>query len=99
TVDLLGSHLLGRGVADGAEHRADRLGPRRLGKRSRQAEVADADAAVAVEQKVAGLDVAMNDAAAMRVVQASSGVEAHEERLRRRELLAPIEHGPQAAAT
>ena len=68
-VELHAHRLLGRCVPGGAEHRARRLGPARLGERARQAEVGDAHDAVLVEQQVRGLDVAVQDPARVRVLE------------------------------
>ena len=80
-VDRLALGLLGRGVAGGAEHRALRLGPRRLGERAGQPEVGDAQAGVLAEEQVGGLDVAVDEAAAVGVVEGPGGLEADEQRL------------------
>ena len=97
-VDGLALGLLRRGVAGGAEHGALRLGPRRLGQGAGQAEVGDAQPAVVAEQEVGGLDVAVDEAAAVGVVEGPGGLEADEQGLRRREPDALVEHGAQAAA-
>ena len=97
-VDGQAPGLLGRGVAGGAEHDAGGLGPRRLGEGAGQAEVGDAQPAVLAEQQVGGLDVAVDEAAAVGVVEAAGRLEADEQRLRRRQLPAAVEHRAQAAA-
>ena len=68
-VELHARRLLRRRVARGAEHRARRLGPARLGERARETEVGDADDAVLVEEEVRGLDVAVQDPACVRVLE------------------------------
>ena len=83
SVDRLALGLLRRGVARGAEHDAGRLGPRRLGDRAGEPEVGDAQPALLVEEEVRGLDVAMDEAPAMRVLEAAGRLEADDERLRR----------------
>ena len=90
--------LLGAGVASGAQHRAGRLGPRRLGQRAGEPEVADAQPSLLAEQEVGGLDVAVHEAARVRVLEAAGGLEPDHQRLRRREPGAGVEHGAQAAA-
>ena len=97
-VDRLALGLLGRGVAGRAEHRALGLGPGRLGQGPGQAEVGDAEAAVVAEEEVGGLDVAVDEPAAVGVVEAPGGLEADEEGLRRGEAGAAVEHGPEAPA-
>ncbi len=66
---LLATRLLRREVRGGAENRAD-LGDARLLGRLGDAEVRQLDLAFASAQKVAGLDVAVDNAVAVRVVQA-----------------------------
>ena len=83
-VELHAHRLLGRRVAGGAEHRARRLGPARLGERAGQAEVGDAHDAVLVEQQVRGLDVAVQDAARVRVLERGRDVAPDARRLRER---------------
>ena len=84
TVELHALRLLGRRVARGAEHRARRLGPARLGERARETEVGDAHDAVLVEQQVRGLDVAVQHAAGVRVLERRRDVAADARRLRDR---------------
>ena len=66
---LLAARLLGREIGGGAEHGAD-LGDARLLGGLGDAEVGELDLAFARAQQVAGLDVAVHDAVAVRVVQA-----------------------------
>ena len=66
---LLAARLLGRQVGGGAEHRAD-LGDAGLLGRLGDAEVGELDLALARAQQVAGLDVAVDHAVAVGVVQA-----------------------------
>ena len=84
-VERLAPGLLGRRVAGGAEHRARRLGPGRLGEGPGQAEVGDAQPAVLAEEEVGGLDVAVDEAPAVGVVEAPAGLEPDEQRLGRGE--------------
>ena len=62
--------LLGRRVAGRAQHDAGRLGPGRLGEGPGQPEVGDAQAAVVVEQEVGRLDVTVDEAPPVGVVEA-----------------------------
>ena len=82
-VERLALGLLGGGVAGGAEHARRRLGPGRLGEGAGQAEVGDAQPAVLAEQQVGGLDVAVDEAAAVGVVEGPGRLEADQEGLRR----------------
>ncbi len=61
-------------------------------------EVGDAQPTLLVEQQVRRLDVSVDDASAMRVLEPSRRLEADHERLRRRQEPPGIEHRPQAAA-
>ena len=88
----------GDGVAGGAEHGADGLGPGRLGQGPGQPEVADAQPAVVVEEEVGGLDVAVDEAPPVGVVEAPGRLQADEEGLGRAQPPAPVEHRAQAAA-
>ena len=88
----------GDGVARGAEQHPVGLGPRRLGQRPGQAEVGDAQAAVLAEQQVRRLDVAVDEALAVGVVEAPGRLETDEQRLGRASAAAGVEHAPQAAA-
>ena len=97
-VDGLAPGLLGRGVAGRAEHDAGGLGPRRLGEGPGQAEVGDAQPAVLAEQEVGGLDVAVDEAPAVGVVEAAGRLEADQQRLRRRQRRPRSSIGAQAAA-
>ena len=97
-VDRRAAGLLGRDVARGADERARRLRPRGLGQRAGEAEVGDAHDPVRVEQEVPGLDVAVDDAAAMGVRERGAHLPADVRRLLGREALAGVEHGSQRAA-
>ena len=97
-VELHAHRLLGRRVAGGAEHRARRLGPARLGERAGQAEVGDAHDAVLVEQEVRGLDVAVQDAARVRVLERGRDVAPDPRGLGDGEVRLLVEDRPQAAA-
>ena len=90
--------LLRRRVARGAEHRARRLGPARLGERAGEAEVGDAHDAVLVEEEVGRLDVAVHEPAAVRVLERRGDLAADVRGLRRREPDAGVEHPAQRAA-
>ncbi len=70
---VLAARLLGREVRGGAEHRADLCDARLLGG-LRDAEVGELHLALARAQQVAGLDVAVHDAVAVRVVQPLAGL-------------------------
>ncbi len=72
----LAPRLLGRQVGRGAEHRADLRDVRLLGGLG-DAEVGELDHAVGVDEQVAGLDVAVHDAVAMRVVEPAAGLGEH----------------------
>ena len=65
---LLASRLLRGDVPRGAEHGA-RLREHVRSRRRRDPEVRDMDVAVAIEEEVRGLDVAMDDAARMRAIE------------------------------
>jgi hypothetical protein len=65
--------LLGREVGHGAEHHAG-LRDARLPRRRGDPEVPDGEAVVLVEQQVARLDVAVDDALGVRVVQRRAGL-------------------------
>ena len=71
-VDWLPLRLLGRCIADGADHRAGRFGPRCFGKSASHAEVGDPQAALRVEEKIRRLHVSVHQPARVRVGQASS---------------------------
>ena len=68
-VERLAPHLLGGGVAGGADHGAGRFGPGRLGQGPGQTEVGDADPALVVEEQVGRLDVPVDQAAPVGVVE------------------------------
>jgi hypothetical protein len=97
-VDRLPPGLLGRGVAGGAEHRALRLGPRRLGDGPRQAEVGDAQPGVGPEEQVRRLDVAVDEALAVGVLERPGGLQPDDERLAGRQPVAGVEDRAEAAA-
>ena len=76
--------LFGRRVARGPDHAARRgLGPARLREDLRQAEVGDVREAVLVEEKVRRLDIAVNQAARVRVLQRARDLTAERNGLRR----------------
>ena len=88
--------LLGRDVGGGAEDLAG-LGDRRLAGDGRDPEVADREAAVVVEQEVAGLDVAVDDVVAVRAVERDRRLAQPAQRDRAREpaaLAQPVGDGP-----
>jgi hypothetical protein len=95
-VDRLAGELLGRHVRDGAEHRAElgELGGVELG----DAEIGDFDAAVGEQDDVGGLDVAMDDAALVRVLQGAQQLAHDAARLGQRERAAVVEQALQVAA-
>ena len=97
-VDRRTAGLFGRDVARRADERARRLRPRGLGERAGKAEVGDAHDAVRVEQEVPGLDVAVDDAAAMGVRERRAHLPADVRRLLGCEAVAGVEHGSQRAA-
>ena len=90
--------LLGRGVAGGAQHGAGGLGDGGVGQCPGEAEVGDAQALVVAEQQVGGLQVPVDQALAVGVVQTLGGLEPDERRLRQAQPSAPVEHGPQGTA-
>ena len=90
--------LLGRGVAGGAEHRAGGLGPGGLGEGAGEAEVGDAQAALVVEEEVGRLDVAVDEAPAVGVLERTGGLEADLPGLGRVEAVAGVEQAPQRTA-
>ena len=88
----------GGGVARRAQQHALWFGPRRLGDGASQAEVTDAEPSLLAEEEVGGLDVAMHEPLPVGVFEASRRVEADQQRLRRRQAVAGVEHRPQAPA-
>jgi hypothetical protein len=89
--------LLGRRVARRADHRTRRLRPARFRQRPCQAEVGDAHDAVLVEQEVGGLDVAVDEAAGVRVLERGRDLAPDVGRLRRRAAGTGVEEAAQAA--
>ena len=90
--------LFGRGVPGGAEHRPLGLGPCRLGQRSSEPEVGDAQPALLAEQQVGRLDVAVDEAPPVSEVEGTGRLQTDGEGLRGGEGRAPVEQRPQAAA-
>ena len=97
SVDRLAEQLLGRHVARRADHRAGLREIRRV--EPRDAEVGHLDLAVVLQKHVARLDVAVHDAALVRMLQRGQHGAHHAHRLFGREPLALVEHGRQLAAT
>ena len=87
--------LLGARVPSRAQHRAGRFGPGRFGQRASEPEVADAQPSLLAEQEVGRLDVAVHEAARVRVLEATGRLEPDHQRLRRCEPAAGVEHGAQ----
>ncbi len=98
TVEGLATRLLGRGVARRAQDRALRLGPGRLGQGPGQTEVRDAQPCVLTEEQVGRLDVAMDEATAVGVVESAARFEPDDEGLGRGQDPALIEHRAEAPA-
>ena len=80
-VDVETLCLLGRRIAYGPDHRADRLGPAGLGERSRHAEVGDPQTSLVVEEEVRRLHVSVDEASGVRIGQAGCGLTTDEHRL------------------
>ncbi len=74
-------HLLGRRVAGRPQDGPVGLGPGCLGQGAGQAEVGDPEPAVGVEEEVGRLDVAVDQAAPVGVVQPGGGLEPDVDRL------------------
>ena len=93
--------LLRRGVPGGADHptAAVQLTAGDPGEGLSQPEVGDAEASVLSEQEVGRLDVPMDDALSVGVVQGPAGLEGDHQHLRRTEGAARREDAPEAAAT
>ena len=70
---LVAAGLLGRQVGGGAEHRAD-LGDARLVGGAGDPEVGQLDHVGVGDEQVAGLDVTVHDAVAVRVLEAPAGL-------------------------
>jgi len=90
--------LLGRRVAGRAQDRAGRLGHRGVGQRPGEPEVGDPESAVVAEEQVGGLEVPVDQALAVGVVQPAGGFEADEGGLGDAEAPALVEHGSQRPA-
>ena len=88
----------GRRVASGADGGARGLGPGRLGERTGQTEVSEAQTSLVVEEQVAGLHVAVHQATQVGVCQRPGGIEADQQRLGGRQRRRAVEHLAQAAA-
>src|SRR5581483_2625381 len=82
----------------GADDGARRLRPRRLGEGASDAEVGDRQPALVVKEQVGGLDIAVDQPTAVRVLEAARGLEADVYGLSGREHDAAVEHVAQAAA-
>jgi hypothetical protein len=91
-------HLLGGGVAGGAEHGPGGLRPAGLGQRPGQAEVGQPGGAVLVEEEVGRLHVAVDEPPGVGVVEAGGDLAADGGGLGRGQSVAPVEEAPEAAA-
>ena len=74
-------YLFGGGIAGRAQDGAVGLRPCRLGQGSSQAEVGDAQAAVGIEENVGRLDVPVDQAPPVGVVESGTGFDADADRL------------------
>ena len=94
-VDGFSGELLGRHVRHGAEHRPEL---RELGRvEAGDAEIGDLHAAVVEQDDVAGLDVAVDDAALVRMLQRGEELGHHAAGLGEREAPARVEQALQVA--
>jgi hypothetical protein len=94
----LAARLLGREVARRAERCGRGFGQGGLGQHLGEAEVGDPEAALVPEEEVRGLDVAVDEAGSVGVLESPGGFEADDERLREAQAVAPVEQHAEAAA-
>ncbi len=90
--------LFRRGVAGGADGGTGRFGHGGLGQGPGQTEVGDAEAAVLVEDEVGRFDVAVDEAATVRVGEGLGGLDTHGRGLGHRDTAAVVEQVPQGPA-
>ncbi len=90
-------HLLRSGVAGGSEDGAGRFGPGGFGQGAGHPEIGDAHPALLVEEEVGRLDVTMDQAPPVGVVEPSGHIGTDDGGLRRGEAVAGVEQRAEAA--